>query len=82
MECFYINLNSEHTRRAHLEQNFLENKRGEWSLTRFPAIDTSYIDANEVFGTLGSSEKACFLSHKHLIGSNLNNKKTYFYIGG
>jgi GR25 family glycosyltransferase involved in LPS biosynthesis len=74
MECFYINLDSANTRRVNLENNFLEHKIENWSLTRFPAIDTSYIHAHKVGGNLRPGEKACFFSHKNLIGAHLNNK--------
>ncbi len=74
MECFYINLDSANTRRINLESNLLEHKSEKWNLSRFPAFDTSYVDSNKVSGNLMPAEKACFLSHKYLIGAHLNDK--------
>jgi GR25 family glycosyltransferase involved in LPS biosynthesis len=71
MDCFYINLDSAIERRARLENNFNTIKKPNWNLARFAAIDTDYIRKNEITGTTSPGEKGCFLSHKILIGHNL-----------
>jgi GR25 family glycosyltransferase involved in LPS biosynthesis len=72
MDCFYINLDSATERRARLESNFNAVKKPNWTLARFAAIDTDYIKQNEIRGTTSPGEKGCFLSHKFLIGQNLD----------
>lgn len=71
MDCFYINLDSAAERRARLENNFNTIKKPNWNLARFAAIDADYVRKNEVTGTTSPGEKGCFLSHKILIGQNL-----------
>jgi GR25 family glycosyltransferase involved in LPS biosynthesis len=71
MDCFYINLDRATERRSRLESNFAAIKKPNWSLTRFPAIDTEYVRANNIAGCTTPGEKGCFLSHKILIGENL-----------
>ena len=75
MECFYINLDIASNRKLNIENNFLENKIGQWSLTRFPAIDVKYVEHHKIAGKLRSAEKACFLSHKFAIKKNLNSRE-------
>ena len=75
MECFYINLDIASNRKLNIENNFLENKIGQWSLTRFPAIDVKYVEHHKIAGKLRSAEKACFLSHKFAIKQNLNSRE-------
>jgi GR25 family glycosyltransferase involved in LPS biosynthesis len=74
VDCFYINLDSATERRAAIEANFLQHKTGDWTLSRFAAVDTNYVRANNIPGTLTPSEKACFLSHKFLIKAQRNNE--------
>ena len=71
MDCFYINLDSATERRARLENNFNTIKKPNWNLARFAAIDADYITKNNITGTASPGEKGCFLSHKILIGQNL-----------
>lgn len=72
MKCYYINLDIATNRKLNIENNFLENNTGHWSLTRFPAIDVKYVENKKIPGSLRSNEKACFLSHKFAIKQNLN----------
>jgi GR25 family glycosyltransferase involved in LPS biosynthesis len=71
MDCFYINLDRATERRSRLESNFAAVKKPNWNLTRFSAIDTEYVRANNIAGRTTPGEKGCFLSHKILIGENL-----------
>lgn len=75
MDCFYINLDSAKTRKIHLEQSFSEHKREHWNLRRFSAIDADCVQSNNVPGTLAPSAKACFLSHRQIIKSNLTDER-------
>ena len=68
MDCVYINLDRAADRRAALERNFAETRIEGWSLSRFPAVDAT--DAAAVPGRAGPAEKACFLSHRTLIGAH------------
>jgi GR25 family glycosyltransferase involved in LPS biosynthesis len=72
MDCFYINLDSATQRRSNLESNFAAVKKPHWTLTRFAAVDTAFVTDNDIKGASKPAEKACFLSHKILIGQNLD----------
>jgi GR25 family glycosyltransferase involved in LPS biosynthesis len=70
MDCFYINLDSASERRAGLESGFRAHARADWTLTRFPAIDADAVRRRGIRGAASDGEKACFLSHRELIGSH------------
>jgi GR25 family glycosyltransferase involved in LPS biosynthesis len=80
MDCFYINLDSATQRKSTIENNFAAVKKPDWQLTRFPAIDTEYVKANNIAGKASPAEKGCFLSHQILIGQNLADDKPLFII--
>jgi GR25 family glycosyltransferase involved in LPS biosynthesis len=80
MDCFYINLDSATQRRAKLENNFAAIKKPHWNLTRFAAVDTVFVKDNDIKGATKPAEKACFLSHKFLIGSKLAHEGTIFIV--
>jgi GR25 family glycosyltransferase involved in LPS biosynthesis len=80
MDCFYINLDSAEDRRLHIEKNFADYKKPDWSLTRFPAIDKAYVERNNIAGAAKPAEKACFLSHQILMGQNLGDDKSYLIL--
>ncbi len=71
MECHFINLDEAIDRRLSIESNFDAHRTKDWQLTRFPAINTHYIHHHKVAGTLRDSEKACFMSHRRLIGDQI-----------
>ncbi len=75
MNCFYINLDKATERKSSFENNFLKNKSDQWNLSRFPAVDTNYVETNKIKGVISSSNKACNLSHKFAIKKNLNSKE-------
>ena len=79
MKCFYINLDKEFTRRANIENNFLDNKIEGWSLNRYPAIGIDYIKENNIKGIQRDGQKACYLSHKYLIKENINSQNINKY---
>ncbi len=80
MKCFYINLDKEFTRRANIENNFLDNKIEGWSLNRYPAIGIDYIKENNIKGIQRDGPKACYLSHKYLIKENINSQSPIFIL--
>jgi len=80
MECFYINLASAADRKDKIETNFQACKKPGWTLSRFAAIDTDYVKNQNIQGRAKPAEKACFLSHKILIGSKLAEGKTFFIL--
>ncbi len=67
MECFYINLDSASQRRQNLESNFNAVRSPRWNLTRYPAKDVAFVEAQNIPGRLRPAEKACFASHRDLI---------------
>jgi GR25 family glycosyltransferase involved in LPS biosynthesis len=77
MDCFYINLDSADERRRHIEENFAAHKKPGWTLTRFPAIDKTYVERNNITGAAKAAEKGCFLSHLKLMGERLADDKIY-----
>jgi GR25 family glycosyltransferase involved in LPS biosynthesis len=75
MQCFYINLEQAHARREQIERDFqLHNATG-WSLCRFPALDTRYVQQRGIVGGIRDTEKACFASHRELIRSALQDER-------
>ena len=80
MECFYVNLDSAVDRRNKLEANFQACKKPGWTLSRFAAIDTEYIKNQNVQGRARPAEKACFVSHRVLIGSERAAGKTFLIL--
>jgi len=80
MECFYINLASAADRKDKIETNFQACKKLGWTLSRFAAVDTADVKNQNILGRAKPAEKACFLSHKKLIGSKLAGGKTFFIL--
>lgn len=77
MDCCYINLDSALERRLHIEQNFAACQKPGWTLTRFPAVDQADVARNGVAGAARPAEKACFLSHRMLMGQRLGDEASY-----
>jgi GR25 family glycosyltransferase involved in LPS biosynthesis len=80
MDCIYINLDKAKERRLHVEKNFAAHQKPDWTLTRFPAIDTVFIERNNIAGFAGPGEKGCFLSHRMLLDRQLGDDKSYFVV--
>jgi GR25 family glycosyltransferase involved in LPS biosynthesis len=78
MECFYINLDEATERKSSFENNFLKNKKDQWHLSRFTAINSNYVETNKIKGGISNSNKACNLSHKFVIKKNLDSKVPVF----
>lgn len=71
MDCHFINLDRAADRRASIEASFSAHKTAQWHLNRYPAVDVPYVQRHAVSGTLRDSEKACFMSHRRLIGDQI-----------
>ena len=67
MKCFYINLDEAKERRLSLEQNFDRFAPSDWSLQRFPAVDTQAVQTRKLTGRLRPTEIACGVSHLDLM---------------
>ena len=67
MQCRYINLDHATERRAGIEASFNKTARPGWTLSRFEAPDTKFVDRHSIAGIRSSAEKACYFSHKTLI---------------
>ena len=67
MQCCYINLDQAVQRSVDIEASFNRAARPDWSLERFSALDTAWVDAHAVAGSRSRAEKACFLSHRAVI---------------
>lgn len=70
MRARYINLDAAVERRGQVEASFGRAPHGGWELTRFPAVGAA--DMAQAPGRLQPSEKACFESHRRLIGQHLD----------
>jgi GR25 family glycosyltransferase involved in LPS biosynthesis len=77
MDCYYVNLDAAEERKDRVEKNFAVCKKPGWTLTRFPAIDKVYVEANAVPGATRPGEKGCFLSHQFLMEQRLGDDETY-----
>jgi GR25 family glycosyltransferase involved in LPS biosynthesis len=78
MKCLYINLDEQVARRTALEANFNhcmdalgEPAKQDWQLERVPAVDMPWVEAMAVPGRITLREKACFLSHRQALASQL-----------
>ncbi|BBK41836.1 hypothetical protein STVA_18560 [Allostella vacuolata] len=67
MRCGFINLDRALERRARLEESFRRYGKAGWTLGRFPALSAGHVEDAGVAGRLRPAEKACFLSHLHLL---------------
>jgi GR25 family glycosyltransferase involved in LPS biosynthesis len=72
MKSFYINLDNAVARRNSIEDSFARHNNCGWTLERFQAVDAP--------GILRDEEKACFLSHRKLIGENANADEPIFVL--
>lgn len=75
MDCHYINLDQALDRRQSIEESFAAHKTTGWNITRFPAVNVSYIQRHRVDGALRDSEKACFMSHRRLLGDQIGSEE-------
>ena len=80
MDCYYINLDAAVLRKVNLENSFHRNKKPDWDLHRFAAIDADYVRRENIAGSKSAAEKACFLSHQRIIGAHPDDSKTIFVL--
>lgn len=69
MQAGFINLETATARRAQVEAGFAAVPHEGWILSRFPAVTAEEMTAAP--GSLQPAEKACFESHRRLIGQHL-----------
>jgi GR25 family glycosyltransferase involved in LPS biosynthesis len=60
--------------------NFQKTRLPNWTLTRSVAIDTAYIHDHCTPGRLRPSQKACFLSHRQVIGQSLEHDEPIYIL--
>lgn len=72
MQASYINLDEAVGRRAALEASFAAAPHEGWTLTRFAAVTAA--EMADAPGALSAREKACFESHRRLIGQHLDDE--------
>ena len=80
MKCVYINLDRATDRRVALEQNFALHAAPGWTLQRFAALDTAYVEAKPVPGKATPPERACFSSHRQVIADNCDDDNHLFVL--
>jgi GR25 family glycosyltransferase involved in LPS biosynthesis len=80
MKCFYINLDSDVLRRWSIESSFKSFAGANWTLERFPAVDSRYVKRKKIPGELRESAKGCFLSHAKLLEKNLNIRENFLIL--
>lgn len=69
MIIHYINLDSAVKRRESLNNNFVNQYKGDgaWTLSRFAAFDPTHEKVKKLTDARSGAEKACFLSHHSLV---------------
>jgi len=81
MKLVYINLEAQAERKAALEDSFARCCQvPDWKLQRFSAVDSAYVAANRIPGTISSGAKGCFLSHQHILRANLGDEEDIFML--
>lgn len=78
MRACYINLDTAVERRRQLEADFALVPSAGWTLQRFPAVTAA--DVAQAPGRLRPTEKACFESHRRLIGRHLDDEAPLFVL--
>jgi GR25 family glycosyltransferase involved in LPS biosynthesis len=78
MHANYINLDAATERRSEIEACFQRVAHQGWELSRFRAVTAAeMIDAP---GSLPPAEKACFESHRRLIGQSLGDEQSVYVL--
>lgn len=77
---YYINLNSATERKSAFSRRFMQFADPSWRLTRFEAISAQDQRVQGYPGASTVSEKACFLSHMHLMDKAIFNNTKPFLI--
>lgn len=78
MKAIFINLDTAEARRAQIEASFASVPHERWELTRFSAVRAAEME--KAPGSIEPAEKACFESHRRLIGENLGNDDPLFVL--
>lgn len=80
MKCVYINLEQATDRREALGRNFAQCAAPGWTLHRFAALDTAYVQSRPVPGKATPVERACFSSHHQVIAENCDDDAALFIL--
>lgn len=78
MKAAFINLDAASARRAQVEAGFAAVPHEGWLLARFAAVTAA--EMAETSGGLRPAEKACFESHRRLIGAHLDNEAPLYVL--
>lgn len=78
MRAVYINLENATERRAGIERSFAGVPHDGWDLARFPAVPAAEMVA--AAGALAPTQKACFESHRRVIGDSLGDAEPLFIL--
>jgi GR25 family glycosyltransferase involved in LPS biosynthesis len=73
MMCVYINLDEAIDRKESIQETFRCYADPAWKLIRQKAVNKTFVAQEAVPGVSSLSEKACFLSHRSAIQSQLDN---------
>ncbi|MET0274163.1 MAG: glycosyltransferase family 25 protein [Phenylobacterium sp.] len=76
--CVFINLEAARDRRASVEASFAAAAPQGWRLERFAALGPA--DVAAISGSLRPAEKACFASHRAVIGERLGDADPLFVV--
>lgn len=78
MKAAFINLETASARRVQVEAGFAAVPHEGWSLARFAAVTAA--EMSEAPGALRPAEKACFESHRRLIGQHLDDQAPLYVL--
>lgn len=78
MKACFINLDTAVERRSQVEASFAAVPHDGWTLHRFPAVAAA--DMAEAAGPLLPAEKACFESHRRLLGEHLGDQEPLYVL--
>jgi GR25 family glycosyltransferase involved in LPS biosynthesis len=74
--CVFINLPAATERRHSLETSFAACEHAGWRLERFEALGPA--DVAHIPGSISPAEKACFASHRAVLGQHLDDEQDLF----
>ncbi len=76
MKCFYINL--DRALRERFDRIVVRCKKENWSLTRIPAVDASYVNLKKSPEKSLLLKNGCFLSHVKIFEHNVDLSEHFF----
>jgi len=76
--CVFINLPAATERRRSLEASFAAAEPSGWTLRRFEALGPA--DVADIAGSIRPAEKACFASHRAVLGQHLEDEDDLYIV--